>query len=292
VKLWITGANGFLAKAFQEVCFNQEITFVATSKDEVDISSSDQINRFIEKHSAKPFTHIINCAAFAHVDLAEKNPQAAFRVNALGPENLGKAARQLKSGICHFSTEYIFNGCPAGSYTECDSPKPVGVYAITKREGELRLLAENPNGCIFRTSWLFGRAGKTFLSSLFDRIREEKAIQVVADQKGRFTYVQDLIAAVFRFFDYKGILHFANQGEASRYEIALFMRQCTIEANIPIACQEITPVLSNSFTQMNQRPSRCILDTSNIEKIQKHSIRTWKEAVKDFVLLSRVPCCL
>ena len=294
MKIWITGANGLLGKSIQNACRTKGIPFVATSKDNVDISASDQVNRFIESHSQNPFSHVMNCAALAHVDLAEKNPAAAFRVNVLGPENLGKAAGG-KLKIIHFSTEYVFNGNPSNvPFKESDTPRPIGVYAVTKREGEVRLLAVSPKACVIRTSWLFGGEGKTFLSSLFNRIKSEKTLQIAADQKGRATYVEDLAAVVFFFFHHQGIFHFANQGETSRYEIGLAMRQFALEFGISIACEEIRPMRSEAFIQINKRPVSCILDTSKTEILQGHLIRSWKEAVKDLAehSVSKETVCL
>jgi dTDP-4-dehydrorhamnose reductase len=278
MKLWITGANGFLGQALQRVCKNEGVAFVATSKKEVDISSWDQINRF----DLQAVTHIVNSAALAQVDLAEKNPELAFQVNVLGPENLGKWASSKNIPIVHVSTEYIFNGCLRDTpYAETDLPAPVGVYAATKREGEERLLMACPRGCVLRTSWLFGGHGKTFLSSLYDRIKNEKTLHVAADQKGRATYIDDLIKAIFSLLDHPGIFHFANQGMASRYEIALAMQKYALESEISINCDEIIPTTTGHHSHLNKRPTQCILDTSKYENL--FPIRSWKEAVKDLI---------
>ncbi len=282
MKIWITGANGFLGKAVQYACRMKKVPFVATFKQQVDLSSLDQVNCFLKTHSQDPITHIVNCAALAHVDQAEENIEEAFKINVLGPENLGKLGKGTK--IIHFSTEYIFNGSPSqSSFKEGDIPHPIGVYATTKREGEMRLLDVAPEACIVRTSWLFGGEGKTFLSSLFERIRKEKILRVDADQKGRATYIADLASSVFFFFTLSGIFHFANQEEASRYDIGMAMQDCARKFGIPIACEEILPTSSNAFAQISKRPTSCILDTSKIEKIQGYPIRSWREGVADLV---------
>jgi len=284
MKFWITGANGFLGKTMQNTCRKKEVPFIATGKDEVDISSLDQVNRFACSSSFNGITHIINCAALAHVDLAEKNWDAAFGVNVLGPENLGKIASERNIPVIHFSTEYIFNGCKTDiPFKETDLPEPIGAYGVTKREGEVRLLAANPRSCIIRTSWLFGGEGKTFLSSLLERIKRDKTLQIAADQKNRPTYVVDLTEAVFLLLNYQGIIHFANQGEASRYEIALQIKERAIEYGIPITCDEIIPLSSDRFAQINQRPVHCVMDTTKFEQLFQEPIRSWKETVKDLI---------
>ena len=53
---------------------------------------------------------MINAAAYNQVDVAEREPQAAFNANALGVRNLAMACRQTDARFVHFSTDYVFDG--------------------------------------------------------------------------------------------------------------------------------------------------------------------------------------
>src|SRR5437870_5480838 len=50
---------------------------------------------------------VINTAAFHRVDDCETNPRLAFEVNALGAQNVARAAVALNAGVVFFSTDYV-----------------------------------------------------------------------------------------------------------------------------------------------------------------------------------------
>ena len=66
---------------------------------------------------------VFNAAAYNQVDVAEKEPQAAFLVNALAVRNLALACRQIDAQLVHFSTDYVFDGAARHPYVEED-PTP------------------------------------------------------------------------------------------------------------------------------------------------------------------------
>jgi dTDP-4-dehydrorhamnose reductase len=68
MKLWITGAAGLLGTALKRVCDERGIVYAATERAEVDVTDSLAVMRFVE--AVRP-THIVNCAAYTAVDLAE-----------------------------------------------------------------------------------------------------------------------------------------------------------------------------------------------------------------------------
>ncbi len=69
---------------------------------------------------------VFNAAAYNQVDVAEREPQAAFLANALGVRNLAMACRQMDARFVHFSTDYVFDGSAGRPYTEEDPTHPWG----------------------------------------------------------------------------------------------------------------------------------------------------------------------
>ena len=53
---------------------------------------------------------IVNAAAYTAVDKAESQPEIAHQVNGVAPGILAEAARELGTGLIHYSTDYVFDG--------------------------------------------------------------------------------------------------------------------------------------------------------------------------------------
>jgi dTDP-4-dehydrorhamnose reductase len=283
MKLWITGAKGLVGTALQNLCHKQEIEFAATSREDLDISSLKHIKDFLHSPTGKDITHIINCAAYTNVDQAEKESELAHQINALGPENLGTVAHHFDLKLIHLSSDYVFGIAGSKPFTETDVCQPASTYARTKYEGEQRLLEAYPQACVLRTSWVFGKGGKNFVSSILDKIQKEEKIYVVSDQRNRLTYVHDLTHAILSLLCHSGVFHFANQGETSRFEVAQQMIQTAQDRGLPIACREVFAVDSSAFPQLAQRPHYSTLDTTKIEQLLGISPRSWETTIKEFI---------
>ena len=283
MKLWITGSLGLVGTALQKRCANESIEYVATSRAEADISSLQHIKKFLHSPAGKDVTHIVNCAAYTNVDLAEKEPDMAHRINAVGPENLGAVAHQFDLKVLHLSSDYVFGLAGDRPFTETDPCEPASVYAKTKYEGESELLDVYPQACILRTSWVFGQGGKNFVSAILSKIQKEEKISVISDQRNRLTYVDDLSEAVLSLLCHSGIFHFANHGETSRFDVARHMVQAAQERGLPVACREVLAVNSSAFPQLAKRPSYSALDTTKIESLLGIFPRPWEIALKEFI---------
>lgn len=81
LKVWIVGSEGQIGEAINEVLDPLEIEVLNTDKNALDITETDKVLHFGEIN--RPDV-IINCAAITDVELCEKQPEEAFRVNALG----------------------------------------------------------------------------------------------------------------------------------------------------------------------------------------------------------------
>jgi dTDP-4-dehydrorhamnose reductase len=280
MKIWVTGAEGMLGSILVQHCLSKGIDVVGTSRREADVVQLDAM--MAKAQEIKP-SHIVNCAAYTNVDEAEKEAEVALAVNAGGAANAARAARGCGARLVHISTDYVFDGNGTCPYTEEDPCAPVNQYGLSKWEGERKVLSIFPEACIVRTSWVFGSKGKNFISSLMHWFQQKEGLEVVFDQRGKPTYCHDLAAAVLTLIDANGIIHFANDGERSRYQIALDLLQACKEKGMKLKCQQIVPVPSSKFPTPAARPAYSALDTNKYFHLTNNKPRLWGEILQDYL---------
>ena len=280
MRLWIVGAGGLLGRTLLELCRKQGIEAVGTVRSEADVCNKDQLQAQAQ-HLAP--THIVNCAAYTDVDGAEKNKEAAFAINCEGARNLAQIAKALGCRLLHISTDYVFDGLKTAPYREEDPCAPINVYGQSKWAAEKKVLEILPSTCVIRTSWLFGPKGKSFVSSLMHHLEQKEELSVVCDNWGKPTLCSDLAEAILALLNAEGIVHFANEGGRSRFQIALDMWEAAQRKGLRVKCRKIIPVRSAQFVTPALRPSYSILDTERYTALTGKQPRLWKEAMEEFL---------
>ena len=114
----------------------------------------------------KDFEFLINCAAYTNVDLAEKNKDKAYQVNAEGAEKLAKLCKEFNIKLVHISTDFVFDGSNTRPYKETDVPNPSSVYGASKLQGEKNIMERLSSYFIIRTSWLYSEFGSNFVKTI------------------------------------------------------------------------------------------------------------------------------
>ena len=128
MKILITGANGMLAKEIRER-FQEGNELILTDVAELDITNEEMVMNVVKRENPEC---IINCAAFTAVDKAETAGEIVEKINADGPGNLAKAAKETNSVLVHVSTDYVFDGKKEGYYNCLDKTNPLNIYGKTK----------------------------------------------------------------------------------------------------------------------------------------------------------------
>lgn len=222
---------------------------------------------------------VINCAAWTDVDGCERDPDRAFAVNARGAGFVARAAAECGARLIHISTDFVFDGRKRGPYTEDAAPNPLSVYGRSKLAGEGESLGYCPGCLVVRTAWLFGRNGKNFVDTIIKISSGRESIEVVDDQTGSPTYSVDLSGALAALLDRgtSGILNVTNSGHCSWWEYAAYIVDI-----LGISCA-VRPVSSERIGRPAPRPAFSILSTDRLEAELGHTLRPWREAVKEYI---------
>ena len=224
MRVIITGTNGQVGSALVKLLADDgEHEIASISRDNCDISDRVMVRRFIA--SFQPDV-VLHPAAYTYVDQAESEPEAAYRVNALGTQNLALACGQTGAALLYVSTNCVFDGLKTDPYYEYDTPNPTSVYGKSKLAGEEYVKTLLNRYYIVRTSWVFGdkpTAGKVnFVRRMLQLGDERGTVAVVDDEIGNPTYAPDLAASIWQLAQTEafGTYHLTNAGVTSRYDFA------------------------------------------------------------------------
>jgi dTDP-4-dehydrorhamnose reductase len=231
---------------------------------------------------------VVNAAAYTDVERAEEEFDAARRVNVEGAGVVAGACARAGATLIHISTDYVFDGRKAGSYVEDDPVNPLGVYARTKAEGEIRVRDAGARHVVLRSSWLYGIHGRNFLKTILKRAGEGRELRVVADQFGCPTGTQDLAQAILRVADaiqrgekIWGTYHFAGTGSTSWHRFA--ERIVDEFATCGGRRVPVIPVSSADYGSKVPRPRNSALDSSKFAAVFGLRAQRWEERTANVV---------
>ena len=282
--IWLIGSKGMLGTELSLLLEQSGIPFVGSDR-EVDITDPAALRGFAAMQT-QPFTWVINCAAYTAVDKAEDDIEACRRLNTLGAAHIAACAENIGARLIHISTDYVFNGNGNRPYREDDETDPVGVYGLTKRDGERAVLENNPRSYIVRTAWLYGKYGNNFVHTMLRLMNERDEIKVVNDQRGSPTWAFDLASTLLVMvktdIDF-GVYHYTNEGNITWFDFAnAIYRQGREQGRIGSDCAVI-PCTSAEFPAKVKRPAYSVLDTSKIKTSLGITIPFWETSLQEFL---------
>jgi len=291
--IWLIGCKGMLGTELSLLFEKKGIPFVGTDR-EVDITDKTALQRFAEKQS---LSWIINCAAYTAVDRAEDDVKTCRRLNVLGAANIASCAKSIGARLIHISTDYVFDGKGIAEgntlrpYREDDTTNPTGVYGLSKRDGEISVMENNPHFFIIRTAWLYGKYGNNFVSTMLRLMNEREEVKVVNDQRGSPAWAYDLSLAVMAFINAEnggnnipfGIYHCTNEGNISWFDFAQEIYKRGRELGLIKKDCTVKPCTSVEYPAKVKRPEYSVLDKNKIKSVTGISIPLWNESLKEFL---------
>lgn len=213
---------------------------------------------------------VVNAAAHTAVDKAESEPDAAFRVNALGPAALAQGCAAVDALLIHYSTDYVFDGTASRPYREDDATAPLGVYGASKLAGEEMIRASGARHAILRTAWVYAAHGRNFLRTMLRLAGERDELRVVADQVGAPTpaaWIADATARIVeRGLPASGTWHLVAAGETSWHGFADAIMDEALAMGLLARKPRVLPIATADYPTPARRPARSVLDTAKLRR--------------------------
>ena len=277
MKILVTGAKGMLAHDLIPV-LREGHDIIAPAEEDLDITRRDVVHQAMRENS---IDLVVNCAAYTQVDKAEEERGKAFLVNGLGVQNLALVCQDRGIPLCHISTDYVFDGTKATPYTPFDNTNPINAYGESKLAGEKYIQWIMNKFYIVRTSWLYGKNGSNFVSTILRLAREKQKLEVVNDQRGSPTSTLSLSRGINKLIESGayGIYHFTDDtgGGISWYDFAgEIIRQSGSRTGV-------LPTTTDRFPRPAKRPSNSVLDISLFAAVTGYHPVPWKGALEEYL---------
>ncbi len=293
MKILLIGRNGQLAWELRRslACLG-DVVAIDRNSDPItlDLIDTDSIKNAVL--AIKPGL-IVNASAYTAVDRAEQDSHRAHKVNANALAVLSELAIEIKAGLIHYSTDYVFKGDADQPYSEEIEPEPVNIYGQSKRAGESVIALVGPEHLIFRTAWVYGMRGSNFLITMLNLMRKNKSISVVSDQIGAPTWTRQIAEATavaiakctvggqFRPGARSGIYHMTCNGQTSWFGFAQKISELAISNGLlPDSYREIRPVRTAEYPTAAARPNYSLLSHEKIEKEFDVCLPDWESALE------------
>ena len=226
---------------------------------------------------------VVNAAAYNQVDIAEREPLAAYQANALAVRNLAMACRQSDALLVHYSTDYVFDGTKGRPYVETDMPHPLGAYAVSKLAGELYAQAYLDKSLIIRVSGVFGPAGMftprgNFVELMLRLAKSGNPIRVVEDHVASPTYAPAIASRTVDMLDagLTGLYHMGGGEAISWYEYAKMIFE------VAGVSPQLQPTDEREYRTAARRPKFSALSNAKVEAAGIKAMPPLREAVMEY----------
>lgn len=201
MRVWITGATGLLGTYLQRTApKGAEIL-----TDRVEILSKSAIQSYVEKNA--PDT-IIHCAGDGRADMAQQDPEWAYRINVEATRNIFEHRGKAQHFV-YISSNAVYSG-EAPPYTEESGTLPVNEYGKSKLLAETTLKQHAHAGMegrltiirpIFLFGWILPGRRLHFINRVLRSLELKQPVDVADDIFTQPTYAWDCAAAIWELLE-------------------------------------------------------------------------------------------
>ncbi|HTZ50839.1 MAG TPA: dTDP-4-dehydrorhamnose reductase [Spirochaetia bacterium] len=275
MKIVVIGARGMLGS---EVARVLALDHDVTSWDIEEIDITDRARTLARVRGLQPGV-IVNAAALVDVELCEKQPESAWKVNAVGSQNLALAARETSADYLLVSTDYVFDGAAQDDYDELSAPNPINQYGRSKLAGERLASAIWDRTYIVRTAWLFGHRPRNYVERVLTAADKDGVVRMADDQLESPTYVPHVAAAIRALVPTgaHGTYHVTSAGACTRLE---FARYVLAKAGRTAPLERVQGA---SAGRAARRPGRTVLDCRLFGLVTGHRLPDWRSGVDEYL---------
>lgn len=216
---------------------------------------------------------VLNAAARANVDGAERDPDDYFTTNGTAVGALARACRARGVRLVHLSTDYVLDHA-SGPLTEDLPAAPRSTYARTKLLGEQ--LALEAGAVVVRVQWVYHSGHAGFFTRSLRALAAGQPLRLVTDQRGCPTPADLLAPALLRAArgGPTGLFHLATTGEATPWDWIAAAAQAL---DLPFrASPALRADLGGAW-----RPARSCLDCTRFAAAFGLRLPDWETALVD-----------
>jgi dTDP-4-dehydrorhamnose reductase len=297
MKIFLTGASGFVGAAFAEAAHRRGHHVIGVSgRSAAAVPGLAQRLAFdLTDHTALTSALfdifpdvIVNCAAVAEPAQCDADPARSDALNVALPTQLAQLANHLSARLVHISTEQVFDGTAAPYFTD-SRPNPVNLYGRQKLLAERAVAAAAREFAVTVRAPLLSGNSPSGRRSLHERLFADWAAgqtpRVYTDeirQPCTAGSLAEVLVELCERADLRGVVHWAGKEPLSRHELARRIRDHfkLSEKSAPLAAitRADTPAVSPT------RPADLTLDLQPLAGIIRSQPESFEAQLDQFVV--------
>ncbi len=289
VKILVLGSEGQLGRSLKK-SLSSNFIVEGINKRKFNFLEPNNFLDFLEDSNTK---YVINAAAYTNVEQAETEVDLASLINGEALKFIAKACNEKKIKLCHFSTDYVFDGEKDHPYSEKDTPNPLSSYGKSKLLGEKLIQENTENFLIFRTSGIISRSPNNFIFKIISASESQQELKIVNDQTTSLNFSGFLADAVLKILidnenekdRHKGIFNLVGPNFGSWYDFAKFTQDlCILRGiNSRFAKINIVPVNTEEMNFKAKRPRFSHLSSDKIKNSYSLSLPNWEKSIEEIL---------
>jgi len=277
MRILFTGGSGLLASNWAKKASKSHTIISLLHKNEIlipgvethyaNLSTLEQIRQVLIKF--KPDI-VIHTAGLTSVELCEKNPSLAKKVNFELTQNLAYCCNDLEIKLVHISTDHMSNGTHA-LVDEIHPLDPLNEYARSKLKAEISVNEILDNALIIRTNfYAWGNNLKqSFSDFIISNLKAKKRIKLFTDVFYTPIIIDELVKVSHELIENNssGIYNICSNERVTKFEFGMMLcKQFNLDATF------IIPSSVEDFKNLVLRPKDMSLSNKKVTNETKHPL--------------------